>query len=58
MPMNPLVQVTLGIMSSLGISTPPEGRETRAVLIFWGILGATLGLFLLAIAALFTFILH
>jgi hypothetical protein len=56
--MNPLVRLTLGVMSSLGISNPPEGRETRAVLIFWGILGGTLAAFLLAVAVLFTFILH
>ena len=56
--MNPLVRLTLGIMASLGISIPAEGRETRAALIFWGVLGGCIAFFLLVVALLFTFILH
>lgn len=48
--MNPLVRFTLGVMSSLGISTPPEGKETRAAGMFWAVLAGTACFFLLVIA--------
>ena len=48
-----LVRFTLGLMASLGISTPPEGREVRAVAMFWGVLGVAACIFLLAVLLVF-----